>query len=48
MKKMIFSRNNDLRTTTLILNVETILEKNVQSEISLPRVIDENTCVLEN
>ena len=30
------------------MNVETILEKNIQSEISLSRVIDMNTCVLEN
>ena len=33
--------------SVLTLNVESILEENVQSDISLSRVIDVNTCLLE-
>ena len=37
-----------MRPTVSTLNIQTILEENVQSEILLSRVIDVNTCILEN
>ena len=48
MKQCNFLDNNELKPTVSTLNVETILEENVQIEISLTRVIDVNRCILEN
>ena len=47
-EKMSFLDDNELKPTVSNLNVITILEENVKSEILLSRVLDVNTCVLEN
>ena len=39
--------DNELKPTVSTYNLETILEENVQSEISLSHVIDVNTRVFE-
>ena len=45
---MLFLSENELSPTVSTSKVEKLSQENEQSEISLSRIIDVNTCVLEN